>query len=70
MPHLRPDTIEKYSLRRLTTSQAAHAERHLFLCGTCREGLDRVEALRQTLGGGSLANADRATVTMSSSGGA
>jgi hypothetical protein len=56
MPHLRSDTIEKYSLRRLTESQIAHAERHFFLCCVCRQGLDRVEALRQTLGKGSLAN--------------
>lgn len=44
MAHLRADTLERYTLGRLSDASAGHAEEHLLLCGTCRQRLDEFDS--------------------------
>ncbi len=69
MRHLRSDTLEKYSLRRLTEAQVVRAEEHLIVCSACRESLDEFEAFRQALRQGLSANALERPIAMSVVGG-
>ncbi len=43
--HIRFGTLEKYSLGQMAKSGVIRVEKHLLICDSCRNMLDRVEAL-------------------------
>lgn len=62
MLHLRSETVEKYSFRRLTGDEEAQVEEHLLVCDKCRNRLDEFEAFVHAVRQGS------SKVTVSASG--
>lgn len=49
MPHLRPDSLEKYLFHRSTRAHIIRTEEHLLLCHSCRDRLDEFNAFVQTI---------------------
>jgi anti-sigma factor RsiW len=43
-PHIDPETIEKYSMQRLSAKAVASVEEHLLICQVCQEALQASDA--------------------------
>ena len=52
--HVTDDTLEGYAMRTLPEPEAGPLERHLLVCGDCRDRLDALDRIRDAMRGAAV----------------